>query len=186
MYLPADRRGMLFNNLSVGDNLVMRLGVPDIAIRGGALSLRRLRKTADGLVERFRVRTESSRAPLTSLSGGNQQKVAIAAAIARQPALLALEEPTRGVDVGSKAEIYRILKDYAKQGHGVLVYCTEVPEVYELADRFVVVDAGRAGDPRPVADFVDLTDLADAIASFEHTSVGEDDLVRSHARQHTE
>lgn len=186
VYLPADRRGMLFNNLSVGDNLVMRLGVPDIAIRGGALSLRRLRKTADGLVERFRVRTESSRAPLTSLSGGNQQKVAIAAAIARQPALLALEEPTRGVDVGSKAEIYRILKDYAKQGHGVLVYCTEVPEVYELADRFVVVDAGRAGDPRPVADFVDLTDLADAIASFEHTSVGEDDLVRSHARQHTE
>ena len=85
-----------------------------------------------------------------SLSGGNQQKVAIAAAIARRPSLLALEEPTRGVDVGSKAEIYRILRDYAAQGNGVLVYCTEVPEVYELADRVVVVDAGRAGAPMDV------------------------------------
>jgi ABC-type sugar transport system ATPase subunit len=175
---------MLFQNLSVGDNLVMRLGVPEIAVAGGLLSLRRLRRTADDLVDRFRVRTESSRAPLTSLSGGNQQKVAIAAAIAKRPALLVLEEPTRGVDVGSKAEIYRILQDYAREGHGVLVYCTEVPEVYELADHFVVVDAGKASDPMTVTDFADLTALAGAIASYEHTSVEAEDLVRSHDRQH--
>jgi ABC-type sugar transport system ATPase subunit len=162
---------MLFANLSVGENLVIRLGGREIGLPGGFLSLRRLRRLADGLVVRFRVRTRSSQAPLPSLSGGNQQKVAIAAAIARRPALLALEEPTRGVDVGSKAEIYRILRDYAAQGHGVLVYCTEVPEVYELADRVIVVDAGRAGPPMEVSGFVDLTALADAIATFEHTAV---------------
>ena len=173
VYLPADRRGMLFANLTVGENLVMRLGGDDIGLPGGFLSLRRLRKKADELVERFSVRTQSSRAPLPSLSGGNQQKVAIAAAIARQPALLVLEEPTRGVDVGSKAEIYRILREYAAAGHGVLVYCTEVPEVYELADRCIVVDAGTAGEPLIVAEHGDLPALADAIASYEHTAVTE-------------
>jgi ABC-type sugar transport system ATPase subunit len=181
VYLPADRRGMLFANLTVGENLVIRLGGAEIGLPGGFLSVRRLRRMADGLVVRFRVRTRSSRAPLPSLSGGNQQKVAIAAAIARRPALLALEEPTRGVDVGSKAEIYRILREYAAQGHGVLVYCTEVPEVYELADRVVVVDAGRAGPPMEVASFADLTSLADAIAAYEHTAVEAEDLVRSGA-----
>jgi ABC-type sugar transport system ATPase subunit len=181
VYLPADRRGMLFANLSVGDNLVMRLGIPEIAMAGGFLSLRRLRARAAELVTRFRVRTRSPKAPLPSLSGGNQQKVAIAAAIARRPALLVLEEPTRGVDVGSKAEIYRILRDYAREGHGVLVYCTEVPEVYELADRCVVVDAGRPAADMRVADARDLTSLADAIASSEHTAVEPEDLVRSHA-----
>jgi ABC-type sugar transport system ATPase subunit len=181
VYLPADRRGMLFANLSVGENLVMRLGGAEIGLPGGFLSLRRLRAAADRLVQRFGVRTRSSQAPLPSLSGGNQQKVAIAAAIARRPALLALEEPTRGVDVGSKAEIYRILRDYAAEGHGVLVYCTEVPEVFELADRCVVVDAGVAGAPMRIADFTDLTSLADAIAASEHTTVEPDDLVRSHA-----
>jgi ABC-type sugar transport system ATPase subunit len=181
VYLPADRRGMLFANLSVGDNLVMRLGRHEIGMLGGFLSLGRVRRVADDLVGRFHVRTRSSAAPLSSLSGGNQQKVAIAAAIARQPALLALEEPTRGVDVGSKAEIYRILRGYAASGHGVLVYCTEVPEVYELADRVVVVDAGRAGTPMDVRAFPDLTGLADAIATFEHTAVEADDLRRSHA-----
>jgi ABC-type sugar transport system ATPase subunit len=181
VYLPADRRGMLFANLSVGENLVMRLGRHEIGMPGGFLSLRRMRRVADDLVSRFHVRTRSSSAPLPSLSGGNQQKVAIAAAIARRPALLALEEPTRGVDVGSKSEIYRILREYAASGHGVLVYCTEVPEVYELADRVVVVDAGRAGAAMDVRDFLDLTTLADAIASFEHTAVEADDLLRSHA-----
>ena len=178
-YLPADRRGMLFANLSVGDNLVMRLGAPHIALAGGFLSLSRLRRTADGLVARFHVRTASSRAPLTSLSGGNQQKVAIAAAIARNPELLVLEEPTRGVDVGSKAEIYRILRDYAREGHGVLIFCTEIPEVFELADTVVIVDEGHPGTRLSVAAFGGLTALVDAIASGERTSVEPADLVAS-------
>jgi len=171
VYLPADRRGMLFSNMTVGDNLVIRLGRPEIATTGGFLARGRLRRLAEDLVRRFRVRAQSAAAPLPSLSGGNQQKVAIAAAIARRPALLVLEEPTRGVDVGSKAEIYRILRDYAREGHGVLVYCTEVPEVHELADRAIVVDRGRPVRDLRMAGFPDLTALADAIATLEHTAV---------------
>jgi ABC-type sugar transport system ATPase subunit len=173
-YLPADRRGMLFPNLTVGDNLVMRLGTPEIATPGGFLALGRFKRLGEELVQRFRVRTRSAAAPLPSLSGGNQQKVAIAAAIARRPSLLVLEEPTRGVDIGSKAEIYRILRDYAREGHGVLVYCTEVPEVFELADRVIIVERGRPVRDVRVASFTDLTALADAIAAAEHTAVEAD------------
>jgi ABC-type sugar transport system ATPase subunit len=160
---------MLFANLTVADNLVMRLGVPEIAVAGGFLSLGRMRATARELVSRFHVRTRSPSAPLPALSGGKQETVAIAAAIARRPALLVLEEPTRGVDVGSKAEIYRILRGYARGGHGVLVYCTEVPEVHELADRAVVVDRGHPVKELAIAEHPTLTGLADAIAGLEHT-----------------
>jgi ABC-type sugar transport system ATPase subunit len=180
-YLPADRRSMLFANLNVGENLIVRLSGSDVTGIGGWLDPGRVTDIARRLVERFRVRTQSARAPLPSLSGGNQQKVAIAAAIARRPSVLMLEEPTRGVDVGSKAEIYRIIRDYAREGNGVLVYCTEIPEVYELADTVIVVDDGRPGRPMQVSDFQDLTALADAIASFEHTAVEAEDLALSHA-----
>ena len=181
-YLSADRRGMLFSNLSVGNNLVIRLGIPEIASRAGLLVLRRLSRLGRELVERFRIRANSPDQPLPSLSGGNQQKVAIAAAIARRPALLALEEPTRGVDVGSKAEIYRILRDYAAGGNGVLVYCTEVPEVFELADRLAIMDDGVISKPRRVASFPDVASLAATIATGERTTVEEEDLIESHAQ----
>src|SRR5439155_6214523 len=180
-YLSADRRGMLFSNLSVGHNLVIRLGIPEIASRGGLLLLRRLAHLGYELVERFRIRANSPEQPLPSLSGGNQQKVAIAAAIARRPAVLALEEPTRGVDVGSKAEIYRILRDFAASGNGVLVYCTEVPEVFELADRLAIMDGGLISKPRKVANFPDVASLAAAIATGERTTVEEGDIRESHA-----
>ena len=171
-YLPADRRGMLFPNLTVGDNLVMRLGIPEIADPTGLIRPARARRVATGLVERFRVRTQSVRAPLASLSGGNQQKIAIAAAIAKRPAVLVLEEPTRGVDIVSKAEIYRIIVDFARQGNGVLVFCTEVPEVHELADRVLVFEDGHPVRTLDVADFPDLTSLSDAIAAADHTGIG--------------
>ncbi|MCY7417013.1 MAG: sugar ABC transporter ATP-binding protein [Chloroflexi bacterium] len=171
-YLPADRRGMLFANLTVGDNLVMRLGIPEIADPTGLMRPARASRVATGLVDRFRVRTQSVHAPLTSLSGGNQQKIAIAAAIGKRPAVLVLEEPTRGVDIVSKAEIYRILVEFARQGNGVLVFCTEVPEVHELADRVLVFEDGHPVRTLDVAGFPDLTSLSDAVAAADHTGVG--------------
>jgi len=171
-YLGADRRANLFGNLTVGHNLVIRLGVPDIASRSGVLRTARVRRLGRELVERFRIRASSADAPLSSLSGGNQQKVAIAAAISRQPLVLVLEEPTRGVDVGSKAEIYRLLHEFAAAGNGVLVYCTEVPEVFELAERVVVVDKGRVAATLEVGAFQDVAALAEAIAGVEHIEPG--------------
>jgi ABC-type sugar transport system ATPase subunit len=180
VFLPADRRAMLFRNLTVADNLVIRLGVPEIAVWGGFLRPARLRALGAKIVERFGVRTSSPVAPLVSLSGGNQQKVAIASAIVREPGLLVLEEPTRGVDVGAKRDIYAIIRDFAASGGGVLVYCTEVPEVFELATRAVIVDRGQIVRELRVADFADVASLAAEIARSEHIEVTEGDLAASH------
>ncbi len=119
----------------------------------------------------FRIKTPSLGTPVRSLSGGNQQKVAIGAAIVKRPAALVLEEPTRGVDIGSKEEIYRLLRDYASEGHAVILYCTEVPEVFDVADRVYVVSDGRLSDPLEVAVHEDVKALAAAITRRERHQV---------------
>jgi ABC-type sugar transport system ATPase subunit len=108
--------------------------------------------------------------PIRSLSGGNQQKVAIAAAIVKRPEVLVLEEPTRGVDVGSKREIYRLMREYASEGHAVIIYCTEVPEVFEAADLAYVVSDGRLSDPLIVINYPDVEALARAVTRLERHS----------------
>jgi L-arabinose transport system ATP-binding protein len=77
------------------------------------------------------------------LSGGNQQKVVLARWLARKPKVLILDEPTRGIDIGAKAEIYQIIADLAKEGVALLVISSELPEVLGLADRVVVMQNGR-------------------------------------------
>lgn len=168
-YLPPDRRSSIFFNYSVGNNLVGRLGTPEIASPVGVLRLRAMARLGETLKVRFRIRAQSLRQSVRALSGGNQQKLAIASAIARQPGLLVLQEPTRGVDIGSKAEIYAILREYARQGNAVITFCTEIPEVYELADRVIVVTDGRASEPLRVEDYPDIASLTTAIAKIEHT-----------------
>jgi ABC-type sugar transport system ATPase subunit len=171
-FVAADRRSSLFPNLSVADNLVSRLGRPRIAGPAGLLRRRAIRETADGMRTTFGVRARSVEQPITTLSGGNQQKVAIASAIALNPTVLLLEEPTRGVDVGSKAEIYRLLKDFVGDERSAILYCTEVVEAFEAADRVVVVDHGSVAGSLAIAGFGDLASLAAEIA-----------LTRDRARQ---
>ena len=173
-YLPADRKGMLFHNMTVGENLVIRLGPPDIGTRGlGRLKRGRVRSRSTQAIDRFGIRTQGSDQPVAALSGGNQQKVAIAAALASRPELLVVQEATRGVDVGSKADIYRTLKDAAAEGIAVAVYCTEIPEAFELSDRVVVADRGTVALDMRTSSFADVTAMAAAIATIEHVSVHE-------------
>lgn len=166
-FVPADRATSLFSNLSVGDNIVSRLG--DHITGPGNFALRRGRMSsiAHEFREMFRIKARSIGTPIRSLSGGNQQKVAIAAAVARRPAALVLEEPTRGVDLGSKEEIYRLLRDYADEGQAVILFCTEVPEVFDVADIVYVVSDGHLSDPLTVADHADVKALAAAITRRE-------------------
>jgi ABC-type sugar transport system ATPase subunit len=84
-----------------------------------------------------------------------------------RPAALVLEEPTRGVDIGSKEEIYRLLRDYADEGHAVILYCTEVPEVFDVADTVHVVADGRVSAPLEVHGFRDVKALAAQITRQE-------------------
>ncbi len=164
-FVPADRQASLFGNLTVGDNMVARLD-HEIAPKG-TLRPGRMRRIADDLRERFQVKAASIGMPIRSLSGGNQQKVAIAAAIVKRPEVLVLEEPTRGVDIGSKSEIYRLMRDYAGEGHAVIIYCTEVPEAFEVADLVYVVSEGRLSSPVLVMTHPDVESLARAITRLE-------------------
>jgi ABC-type sugar transport system ATPase subunit len=164
-YLPAAREASLFPNFSVGENLVSRLGSPVIATAWGGMRKRGMAQTAQDMITRFAVRARSPAQLVGTLSGGNQQKVAIAAAIAPRPRVLVAEEPTRGVDIGSKAEIYRALLGFAGQGGAVLVFCTEIPEVVELANRLLVMDSGRVVAELDVTAYGDVTSLAHAVAT---------------------
>ncbi|MBM3668846.1 MAG: sugar ABC transporter ATP-binding protein [Actinobacteria bacterium] len=169
-FLPADRKGILFGNMSVGDNIVSRLGSPRLSRKSGVLRLRESQTIAEQSIAAFGVKTEGPKQLLTALSGGNQQKVAIASALTYGPSVLAIEEPTRGVDVGSKRDIYATLQQAARSGMVVLLFCTEIPEVYEAAHRVLVMDRGAVVKDLKVSDFDEVTALAQSVALAEHTA----------------
>ncbi len=98
---------------------------------------------AQDFSDRLRVRAPSIEHEVRKLSGGNQQKVVLARWLLRRPKVLILDEPTRGIDIGAKAEIYRIIADLAQDGVALLVISSELPEVLGLADRIVVMQGGR-------------------------------------------
>jgi len=101
------------------------------------------RSEARVLFDRLRVRTPSLDAVVAGLSGGNQQKVVLAKWLAARPSVLILDEPTRGVDVGAKAEIHALIGELAKSGTAILVISSELPEVLTLSDRILVLREGR-------------------------------------------
>lgn len=101
------------------------------------------RAIVSGFVEKLQVRTPSLDQEVGKLSGGNQQKVVLARWLAAKPKLLILDEPTRGIDVGAKAEIYRLIDDLANEGLGIMLISSELPEILGLSDRIYVMQNGR-------------------------------------------
>jgi ABC-type sugar transport system ATPase subunit len=165
-FVSGDRANSLFSNFSVGENLYARL-VDGIKTRIRTLSKTHARSIAESATKQFLVRTPSIDTPIRSLSGGNQQKVAIASALALKPQMIALEEPTRGVDISSKREIYKLVREYVEQGNAAVFYCTEVSEVYDSADRVVVISNGKIRKVLDVWNYSDAESLADAITQSE-------------------
>ena len=94
-------------------------------------------------MESLRIKAPSSRVNCSTLSGGNQQKVLLAKWLATGPRVLILDEPTRGIDVGAKAEIYTIINDLAKRGLAVILISSEMPEVMNMSDRMMIMNEGR-------------------------------------------
>ena len=109
----------------------------------GAINHRNVRNTADRFVEQLHIKLASVDNPVRSLSGGNQQKTTLARWLATQPKLLIMDEPTHGVDVGAKAEIYELMRNLADQGISIMLISSELPEILALADRIVVMHEGR-------------------------------------------
>jgi rhamnose transport system ATP-binding protein len=141
-YLPEDRRrhGVVLD-LPVDANLT--LASLDRLSRAGVLDLAAERRIATDLIGTLAIKTPGPSAPVRQLSGGNQQKVAIGRWLVHPPALLILDEPTQGVDVGAKAEIHRLMGDLAAKGVAILLISSELPEVLGMSDRVLVMRAGR-------------------------------------------
>lgn len=142
-YVPADRQiEGLYPHLSVRDNGGLLL-LRKISTGLGWISLRQLAQKMTEKVETFGIRTSSINAPITSLSGGNQQKVVIARTLSIEPLIVLLDDPTRGIDVGAKAEVHHILNRLTAQGCGVILVSSELPEVLAMSDRVMVMYRGQ-------------------------------------------
>jgi ribose transport system ATP-binding protein len=143
VYLSEDRKADgLFLDMSIAAN-VSALAIDDVASPIGIIDDGLEAERAERLGQKLGVKCAHVRQPVSALSGGNQQKVAIAKMLSVEPGLVFLDEPTRGVDVGAKAEIHRILRDLARSGVGVVVISSELPELIGLCDRVIVVREGR-------------------------------------------
>ena len=117
----------------------------------GVLRPRRLREVAAALARRLRIRAASLSAPVGSLSGGNQQKVVLARWLAARCPVLLLDEPTRGIDVGARQEIYQALRELSRDGHALVVASSSLPELLALCDRLYVFREGRIAGELPAA-----------------------------------
>ena len=137
--VPDDRRlKSTIHEMSVRDNLLLAVH--------GRPAKNRSRKKEEKLVktwvEKFSIKVKNLDAPISSLSGGNQQKVVIARCLVTKPKILILDEATRGIDLGAKAEIYEILRGLARDGLAILVVSSEMTEIFEISDRVLVMHAG--------------------------------------------
>jgi ABC-type sugar transport system ATPase subunit len=159
-HVPSDRREEgIFPLLSVGTNIAMST----MADRGGAAVVTRAsdRDAGRHWAERLDIRPRDPDVPVSALSGGNQQKSIFARWLAIQPRVFVLDEPTKGVDVGAKSQMYELIATVAAQGTGVLVISSELPELMTLCNRIGVVTRGALAGMYPTAS-VDEQTLVDA------------------------
>ena len=165
-FVPVDRKTQgLFSALSAAENLTVAAW-PAIANRLGILSHRAMARRFRVWQERLTIRAPGgSGQQVDTLSGGNQQKVVLGRWLENNSAVLVLAEPTRGVDVGARAEIYEVLESLAAEGMAILVISTDAEEVLRISDRIVVMSRGRITDvvPRAEASMARLTASAAAV-----------------------
>jgi ABC-type sugar transport system ATPase subunit len=140
--VTEDRKRLgLFSQLPVEQNITICTLRDYVA--GGLLSRRGERNAAEGITHQLSVRTASVASPVTSLSGGNQQKCIIGRWLLTRPDVLLLDDPTRGIDVGAKAELYRLMDQLCRQGLAMIVTSSELPELLTVCDRILVLCEGR-------------------------------------------
>ncbi|GAA4889348.1 sugar ABC transporter ATP-binding protein [Tessaracoccus lubricantis] len=140
--LPESRKDQaLFLEMSVRDNTAMTTLAEDSNF--GVLNQRRIRDRVGRIFDSLHVRTASQATEARALSGGNQQKLVLGRLLLEDPGLMVLDEPTRGVDIGAKSEIYRIIYEAARRGTAVLVISSDLPEALGISDRLLVMREGK-------------------------------------------
>jgi erythritol transport system ATP-binding protein len=163
--VPEDRqRDGLVQTMSVADNIV--LASLRKYVNRLALSRKREKEVVDNSVKNLSIKIANPNQLITSLSGGNQQKVVVAKSLLTHPKVLLLDEPTRGIDVAAKAEIFQIMSHLAAQGYGILFVSSELKEVLAMADRILVMSRGKI------------------TGEYRQAEATEEDLVRDSAASH--
>jgi ribose transport system ATP-binding protein len=175
-YLPGDRhREGIFPELSVRENFSIRSPQKDAT--GGLLSARSEQRRTEEAIAQFAVKTPSGETPVQSLSGGNQQKVVLSSVLAVGPKVLLVDEPTQGVDVGARAEIYRIIRETAREGVAVIVVSSDAQEVAGLSDHVAIFSRGKVVDLLSGSDVTEDNITSSVLKSTgtrdkHHTPVG--------------
>lgn len=171
-FLSEDRKGEgLALKMSVEENLLLpRLGP---VTTGGVLSSRRMDATARRWLSRLAVRAGGPRVAVESLSGGNQQKVAIARLLHQDAGVLLLDEPTRGIDIGSKVQVYRLLDELARAGRAIVMTSGHLPELLGVCDRIAVMHRGLLGPARLVEDCTEASLMREAVLGPGASGEGE-------------
>lgn len=160
--VSEDRKGEgLAQGRSLADNMTYSRLSP--YSRFGWLNLRRRSEAVRTWMQRLSIRARSEDQPVLQLSGGNQQKVALARVLHQQADVLLLDEPTRGVDVGTKAEIYRLMGEWAVQGKAVIFVSSYFTELLEICDRVAVMERGRLREIRPADEWTEESILQCAV-----------------------
>jgi methyl-galactoside transport system ATP-binding protein len=173
--LTEDRRDTgVVPTRSVFENVILA-HVPRFSNRLGIVDSRAATIEARRVLGRLRVRTPSLQTPITSLSGGNQQKVLLGRWLMWDPEILILDEPTRGIDVGAKFEIYTIINELAAQGKGIIMISSELPELIGESDRILVMCRGRLTGivERAQADEASIMRLATDVEAEPHVATAD-------------
>ncbi len=159
-YVPADRNSQgIFHRMTVGENLSIA-NLKELS-SSGTLNLGTERDKIDASIQNLLVKTTGPDQAIVELSGGNQQKVLVGRWLMTEPKVLVLEEPTQGVDVAAKGQIYDIIRDLARRGMAIIVMSSEIPELQALAHRIGVMREGRL------------------VSEFDAESASEDELLRA-------
>ncbi|MGW5241524.1 sugar ABC transporter ATP-binding protein [Monashia sp. NPDC004114] len=184
--VPEDRqRDGLVQTMSVGDNVL--LSTIGRLARRGLVPQSVERSVATDKVRELSIKIPALAAPVTSLSGGNQQKVVLARALLTEPVVLLLDEPTRGIDVGAKSQIAEIMSNLAGAGYGVLFISSELAEVMAMADRVLVMARGRItaelAGPELTEEALVAASASDAVLA---AAAAGDDIPTTHATEVSE
>jgi ribose transport system ATP-binding protein len=166
-YLSEDRKGEgLALPLSIADNITLTRF--SSCARLGWLDLDQQLEQAEHVIETIGVRSENAMQQVGDLSGGNQQKVAVARLVHQQAKILLLDEPTRGIDIGSRVRIYKTIADLAASGRAVLLISSYLPELFGMCDRLAVMTRGRLSEARPISTWTPELVLQKAIGSAKN------------------
>ncbi|HAA81200.1 MAG TPA: D-xylose ABC transporter ATP-binding protein, partial [Thermoanaerobacter sp.] len=143
IYLSEDRKndGLILKH-TLKENMTLS-ALKSISDYIGTIYHSKEKYLVNQMIEKLNIKTSSINQKISKLSGGNQQKIAIAKCLLTNPKLIILDEPTRGIDVGAKNEIYKLINNLKKQGIGIILISSELPEVLNISDRIIVMHEGR-------------------------------------------